>query len=181
MGHHDLAFATRAIHAGQRPDPSTGAVMTPIYATSTYAHDTPGQHRGYSYARSENPTRAALEANIASLEGGSHGRAFASGMAAIDAACSLLSPGDHVVTGEGVYGGTRRLFDQVYRRRGLEVSYVELTDLDAIEAAFRDETALLWLESPTNPLLDIIDLSGAATIARDHDALTVVDNTFATP
>ncbi len=172
---------TRSIHAGQQPDPETGALMTPIHANSTYEQDAPGEHRGYEYSRTGNPTRTDLEANLASLEGAAHGRAFASGMASINTVLNLLSAGDHVVTGDDVYGGTHRIFTQVYERYDLEFSFVDTTDLEAVEAAFRPETALLWLETPTNPLLSVVDVEAAAAIADDHDALCAVDNTFATP
>ncbi len=177
----DRSFETRAVHAGQRPDPETGAVMQPIYATSTYAQDAPGEHRGYEYSRTGNPTRTALEANLASLEGGAHGRAFASGMAAVDAVCRLLSAGDHVVCGDDVYGGTRRLLSGVYERYDLAVDYVDATDPSAVDAACRDETELVWLETPTNPLLRVVDVETVAGVAREHDAICAVDNTFATP
>ncbi|MFB6353839.1 MAG: cystathionine gamma-synthase [Halobacteriales archaeon] len=177
----DRAFETRAIHAGQPPDPRTGAVMPPIYATSTYAQDAPGEDRGYEYSRTGNPTRAALEANLASLEGGAHGRAYASGMAAIDAVCHLLSAGDHVVCGDDVYGGTRRLFTQVYERHDLRVDYVDTTDPRAVADACRAETELVWVETPTNPLMRVVDVAALSDIAHDHGALSAVDNTFATP
>ncbi|WP_256300158.1 cystathionine gamma-synthase [Haloarchaeobius salinus] len=172
---------TRSIHAGQEPDEETGALMTPIYANSTYEQDGPGEHRGYEYSRTANPTRTDLEANLASLEGGEFGRCFSSGMGSINTVLNLLEAGDHVVTGEDVYGGTHRIFTQVYEDYDLEFSFVDMTDLDAIEAAMRDETELLWLETPTNPLMSIVDIQGAADIAHDHDALCAIDNTFATP
>ena len=172
---------TRSIHAGQEPDEETGALMTPIHANSTYEQDGPGDHRGYEYSRTGNPTRTDLEANVANLEGGKFGRAFSSGMGAINTVLNLLESGDHVVTGEDVYGGTHRIFTQVYEKYDLEFSFVDMTDLDEIESAFRDETALLWLETPTNPLLSIVDIEGASEIAHDHGALCAIDNTFATP
>ncbi|ELZ02413.1 cystathionine gamma-synthase [Natrialba asiatica] len=172
---------TRSIHAGQDPDGETGALMTPIHANSTYEQDAPGDHRGYEYSRTGNPTRTDLEANLASLENAAFGRAFASGMASINTVLNLLSAGDHVVTGNDVYGGTHRIFTQVYEDYDIEFSFVDMTDLDAIDAAFRDDTELLWLETPTNPLLSIVDIEGAAEIAHDHDALCAIDNTFATP
>lgn len=175
-------FATRAIHAGQRPDPTTGAVMTPVYLTSTYAQTSPGVIKGrYDYARSANPTRTALEANLASLESGRHGLCFASGCAALDAVLHLFNAGDHAILGDDVYGGTFRLFHHVFARHGLEFSVVDLTDPAAATAAFRPTTRLVWLESPTNPLLKIIDIAAIAEIAHRHDALLAVDNTFATP
>jgi cystathionine beta-lyase/cystathionine gamma-synthase len=177
----DHRFETRAIHAGQAPDPRTGAVMPPIYATSTYAQDAPGEDRGYEYSRTGNPTRSALEANLASLEGGAYGRAYASGMAAIDAVCSLLSAGDHVVCGDDVYGGTRRLFTQVYERYDLAVDYVDTTDPRAVDDACGPETELVWVETPTNPLLRVVDIEALADVAHGYDAICGVDNTFATP
>jgi cystathionine gamma-lyase len=174
-------FDTRAIHAGQRPDPDTGAVMTPIYASSTFAQDAPGDHRGYEYSRTDNPTRAALEANLASLEGGAYGRAFASGMAAINTVLNLLEAGDHVVVGEDVYGGTHRLFTQVYEDYDLAFEFVDTTDRDAVLEAVAPETELVWLETPTNPLLQVVDIADIAEIAHDRGALCAVDNTFATP
>ncbi|WP_254862909.1 cystathionine gamma-synthase [Halovivax gelatinilyticus] len=174
-------FETRTIHAGQDPDPETGAVMTPIFANSTYEQDAPGDHRGYEYSRTGNPTRTALEENLASLENASYGRCFSSGMGSINTVLNTLESGDHVVTGNDVYGGTHRLFTQVYEDYDLEFTFVDMTDIDAIEAAFRPETELLWLETPTNPLMSIVDIEAAAEIAHDHDAICAVDNTFATP
>ncbi|MGQ3413556.1 cystathionine gamma-synthase [Natrinema sp. LN54] len=178
---NDRRIETRSIHAGQEPDPDTGALMTPIHANSTYKQDAPGDHRGYEYSRTGNPTRTDLEENLASLENAEYGRAFASGMASINTVLNLLEAGDHVVTGNDVYGGTHRIFTQVYEDYDLEFSFVDMTDLDEIEAAFREETALLWLETPTNPLMSIVDIAGAAGIAHAHDALCAIDNTFATP
>ena len=146
-------FDTRAIHAGQRPDPDTGAVMTPIYASSTVAQDAPGDHRGYEYSRTDHPTRAALEANLANLESGAYGRAFASGMAAINTVLNLLEAGDHVVVGEDVYGGTHRLFTQVYEDYDLTFDFVDTTDRDAVREAVSSATEVVWLETPTNPLM----------------------------
>ncbi|MCU4717752.1 cystathionine gamma-synthase [Halapricum hydrolyticum] len=177
----DTEFATRAIHAGQHPDPETGAVMTPIYASSTFAQDGPGEHRGYEYSRTGNPTRTALEDNLASLEGGEYGRAFASGMAAINTVLNLLEAGDHVVVGEDVYGGTHRLFTEVYEDYDLRFSFVDTTDPDAVAGAVTPATELLWIETPTNPLLQVIDLDAMAEVAEAADALLAVDNTFATP
>ncbi|WP_408958076.1 cystathionine gamma-synthase [Natrinema sp. 74] len=178
---HDRRIETRSIHAGQAPDPETGALMTPIHANSTYEQDAPGDHRGYEYSRTGNPTRTDLEENLASLENAEYGRAFASGMASINTVLNLLEAGDHVVTGNDVYGGTHRIFTQVYEDYDLEFSFVDMTDLDEIAAAFREETALLWLETPTNPLMSIVDIEGAAEIAHDNDVLCAIDNTFATP
>ncbi len=175
------AFGTRAIHAGQRPDPATGAIMTPIYQTSTYVQDALGEHKGYEYARGKNPTREALERNVAALEGGRHGNAFSSGMGCLDSIMKLLNAGDHVVCGENVYGGTFRLFDKVLSRFGLRFTYVDTRDPELIEAAMTPETRMLLVETPTNPLMRLTDLGACADIAKRHDALLVVDNTFATP
>ncbi|WP_222918471.1 cystathionine gamma-synthase [Natrinema sp. SYSU A 869] len=177
----DRRIETRSIHAGQEPDDETGALMTPIHANTTYKQDAPGDHRGYEYSRTGNPTRTDLEANLASLENADHGRAFASGMASINTVLNLLEAGDHVVTGNDVYGGTHRIFTQVYEDYDIDFSFVDMTDLNEIEAAFREETALLWLETPTNPLMSIVDIEGAAEIAHARDALCAIDNTFATP
>jgi cystathionine gamma-lyase len=174
-------FDTLAIHAGQHPDPTTGAVMTPVYLTSTYVQDGPGHHKGYEYSRTQNPTRHALQDCLAALEGARFGLAFASGLAATDAILHLLSAGDHVLASDDVYGGTFRLFDKVYRRHGLEFSYVDMTDPANVERGLRKNTRLVWIESPTNPMLKIVDLAAVAALARRHGALSVVDNTFATP
>ncbi len=175
-------FSTRAIHAGQRPDPTTGAVMTPIYATSTYAQESPGVNKGYEYARGKNPTREAFEACLADLEGGTHAFAFASGMAATSTALELLDAGSHIVTGDDLYGGSWRLFERVRRRSaGLDFSYVDLSDLAAVEAAITPRTKLIWAETPTNPLMKLADIQGLSRLARAHGLLLGVDNTFATP
>jgi len=176
-----LRFDTLAIHAGQSPDPTTGAIMTPVYLTSTYVQDGPGVHKGYEYSRTRNPTRDALEACLAALEGGRHGLAFASGLAATDAVLHLLSAGDHVLASDDVYGGTFRIFDKVFRRHGLTFDAVDMTDPGNVARALRPETRLVWIESPTNPMLKLVDLAAVAAIARAHGARTVVDNTFATP
>ena len=178
-----LKFETLAIHAGQEPDPSTGAVMTPIYQTSTYVQTAVGEHKGYDYARTGNPTRTALEANLAALEAAAHGLAFASGMAAIDTLLKLLDPGDHVLAGNDVYGGTFRLFDKQYRKYGLEFDYVEATDLAAVKAGLRPNTRFVWIETPTNPKLKVADLRALAAAAHAHNPAVrvIVDNTFATP
>jgi len=176
-----LRFDTLAIHAGQHPDPTTGAIMTPVYLTSTYVQDGPGVHKGYEYSRTQNPTRHALEACLAALEGGKHGLAFASGLAATDAVLHLLSAGDHVLFSDDVYGGTFRIFDKVFRRHGLAFDAVDMTDPANVARALRPETRLVWIESPTNPMLKLVDLAAVSTIAREHGARTVVDNTFATP
>jgi cystathionine gamma-lyase len=175
-------FATRTIHAGQEPDPSTGAIMQPIYATSTYVQSSPGVHQGYEYSRTQNPTRMAYERCVADLESGTAGFAFASGMAATASLLELIDSGSHVIAMDDLYGGTRRLFAGVRERSsGLTFSFVDMTDLNEFEAAFTAETKMVWLESPTNPLLKIVDLEGIVEIAKQHDALVVVDNTFATP
>lgn len=175
-------FSTRAIHAGQRPDPTTGAVMTPIYATSTYAQESPGVNKGYEYARGKNPTREAFEACISDLEGGTHGFGFGSGMAATSTALELLDAGDHVVTGDDLYGGSWRLFERVRRRSmGLDFAYVNLSDLNAVEAAITPKTRMLWVETPTNPLMKLADIASLAAVAKAHGLILVVDNTFATP
>jgi cystathionine gamma-synthase len=174
-------FETRAIHAGQEPDEETGALMSPIFANSTYVQDGPGDHRGYEYSRTGNPTRTDLEENLASLEGGEFGRAFSSGMGAINTVLNLLEAGDHVVAGDDVYGGTHRIFTQVYEDYDLEFDFVDTTDHDEVEAAMRDSTELVWVETPTNPLMNVNDISALADIAHDHGALCAVDNTFATP
>ena len=176
-----MKFSTRAIHAGQEPDPTTGSVMTPIYQTSTYAQAGLGEHKGYEYSRSSNPTRTALEACIASLEEGSYGLAFASGMAAETAILSLLSAGDHVISCDDTYGGTYRIFERVMRRYGVEASYVAARNVAAYEQAIRPNTKMIWLESPTNPLLGLIDIQKVAEMAHAHKLLVVVDNTFASP
>lgn len=174
-------FGTRAIHAGQDPDPRTGAVMVPVYQTSTYAQKSPGQHTGYEYSRTGNPTRTAYEACLASLEKGKHGLAFSSGMAAVDAICHLLRSGDHVVCCDDVYGGTFRIFDKVFRNLGIDFSFVDLSDLNKTKEAFRKNTKMLWMESPTNPMLKLLDIQELTALARDHQALSVVDNTFMSP
>ena len=177
----NAAFGTRAIHAGQRPEPLAGAIMTPVYLTSTYVQDALGQNKGYEYARGKNPTREALERNVAALEGGRHGFAFASGTACIDSIMKLFRAGDHVVCGENVYGGTFRLFDRILRHMGLSFTYVDARDPQRIEDACTEATVGLLVETPTNPLMRITDLAACSAIARRHDALLIVDNTFATP
>ena len=176
------AFDTRVIHAGQAPDPSTGAVMPPIYATSTYAQSSPGVHQGFEYSRSQNPTRFAYERCVADLEGGVQGYAFASGLAAISTLLELLKPGDHIVAGEDLYGGSRRLFTQVRGvSAGVTCTYVDLRDAAAVQAAIRPETRLLWVETPSNPMLRLSDLPALARIAHRHGVIAAADNTFATP
>ena len=174
-------FGTRAIHAGQKPDPTTGAIMTPVYQTSTYVQPELGRHLGYEYARTQNPTREALEANIASLESGEFGIAFGSGLAAIDTVTKLFSAGDHIVSGEGVYGGTYRLFQQVIARQGIEFTFVDSDDLDQIREAIRPNTKLVHIETPTNPMMRLTDIAAAAELAHGAGALLSVDNTFASP
>jgi cystathionine beta-lyase/cystathionine gamma-synthase len=174
-------FSTRAIHAGQPPDPATGSVTVPIYQTSTFAQDGVGRHRGYEYARTGNPTRSALEQCLAALDGGKHALAFASGMAAETAVMQLLQPGDHTVATDDLYGGTYRLFRRVLEPMGLRFSFVDGTNLEAIEAAITPQTRLLWVESPTNPLLKVIDVAALAGLAHQHGARLVVDNTFMSP
>jgi cystathionine gamma-lyase len=175
-------FATRGIHAGQRPDPSTGAVMPPIYATSTYAQESPGRHLGYEYSRTHNPTRGAFERCIADLESGTRGFAFASGMAAIATVLELLDAGSHVVAMDDLYGGTGRLFDRVRERSaGLRFTYADLSDPDELTGALRPETRMVWVETPTNPMLKLVDLDAVAEVTRARGILMVVDNTFATP
>ena len=175
-------FATRAIHAGQEPDPATGAIMTPIYATSTYVQTSPGVHKGYDYARTANPTRAALEACVADLEGGARGYAFASGLAGMATVLDALAAGSHIVASDDLYGGTYRLFENVRKRSAsLSTSFVDLSDPERLRAAIRPETKMVWIETPSNPLLKLIDLAAVAQIARERDLIAVADNTFATP
>ena len=177
-----LAFATRAIHAGQSPDPTTGAVMPPIYAVSTYAQESPGVHKGYEYSRTQDPTRMAWERCIADLEGGTQGYAFASGMAAASTLMDLLESGSHVLAMDDLYGGTFRLFERVRRRSAaLDFTFTDMTDPKATLAAIRPGTRMIWIESPTNPLLRLVDIAAIAEIGRKRGILTVVDNTFATP
>lgn len=172
---------TLVVHAGADPDPLTGAVMTPIYQTSTYAQAAPGEHKGYDYARGSNPTRDAVQTALALLEGGAAAFCYGSGMAAVDNALNLLQSGDHVVAGDDLYGGTRRLFTRVAAHRGIEFSFVELTDLRNLESAIRPETKMVWFETPTNPMLNIIDIRKVVAIARTHGLLVAVDNTFSSP
>jgi cystathionine gamma-lyase len=175
---HAMRFGTLAIHAGQEPDPSTGAVMTPIYQTSTYAQASPGKHRGYEYSRTDNPTRTAYQACVASLEGGKHALAFSSGLAATDAIIHMLKTGDHVICSDDVYGGTFRIFDKIFKRMGIEFSFVDLSDLKKAESAFRPNTRILWMETPTNPMLKILDIEALAALARKKGVISIVDNTF---
>src|SRR5688500_5393559 len=177
----EYRFGTRAIHAGQRPDPTTGAIMTPVYQTSTYVQPELGRHLGYEYARTHNPTREALEGNIAALENGAYGIAFASGSGALDTVTKLFSAGDHIISAEGVYGGTHRFFSQVMSRLGLEFSFVDADDLDQIDSALRPKTKMVHVETPANPMMRLTDLAAAAEIAHSVGALLSVDNTFASP
>ena len=179
---HSQGFGTKAIHAGQRPDPSTGAIMTPIYQTSTFVQQSPGKIIGeYDYSRAANPTRTAIEANLAALEGGKHGLCYSSGVAATGAVLHTLSAGDNVLLCDDVYGGTNRLFHRIFAQLGIETTLVDMTDLDATRAAFRDNTKLLWIETPTNPTLKIIDIAAVCELAKGTGARVAVDNTFATP
>jgi cystathionine gamma-lyase len=175
-------FGTRAIHAGQSPDPVTGAVMVPIYQTSTYVQESPGKHKGYEYSRTDNPTRTAYQACIAALEGGKHALAFASGLAAIDAILhSFVRAGDHVLCCDDVYGGTFRIFDKVFKRLGVEFTFVDLSDLEATRKAWKPNTKMVWVETPTNPMLKVIDIEAVTRLAKEKGALSVVDNTFMSP
>src|SRR2546421_8195313 len=176
-----MKFATRAIHAGQEPDPSTGAVMTPIFQTSTYTQVGLGEHKGYEYSRTHNPTRTALEKSIAALEDGQYGLAFASGMAAETAILSLLSAGDHIVSCDDLYGGSYRIFERVMRRYNVETTYVATGNIAAYEQAIRPNTRMIWLETPTNPLLRLVDIQAVAEIAHRHNLMLVVDKNFASP
>ncbi len=179
---NQLDFATRCVHAGQAPDPTTGAVMMPIYTTSTYVQQSPGVHKGYDYARTKNPTRMAFERCIADLEGGQGAFAFASGIAAIATTLDCLDAGSHIIAVDDLYGGSRRLFERVRRRSaGLDISYVDFTDVAAVEAAIRPDTRLLWVETPTNPLLKLVDLERVAALAKARGIWTAADNTFASP
>jgi cystathionine gamma-lyase len=182
MNEKKLKFASLAVHGGQKPDPSTGAVMPPIYQTSTYVQQAPGEHQGFEYSRSHNPTRFAYERCIASLEGGSRGFAFASGMAATATILELIDSGEHVIAMDDLYGGSYRLFEKVRKRSaGIEFDFVDLSDLDAVEAAIKPNTKMIWIETPTNPMLRLVDLKAIAEIAARNKIITVTDNTFATP
>jgi cystathionine gamma-lyase len=177
-----LGLGTRAIHAGQSPDPSTGAIMTPIYATSTYVQSSPGKHQGYEYSRTQNPTRMAYERCVAALEGGTAGFAFGSGLGAASTVLDLLDSGSHVIAMDDLYGGTYRLFERVRRRSaGLDFSFLDLNDLSAVKAAIRPETRMIWAETPTNPMLKLVDLAKLGAFARKHGLILVVDNTFCSP
>ncbi|AIZ64598.1 cystathionine gamma-synthase [Hymenobacter sp. DG25B] len=176
-----MKFGTKAIHAGVHPDPETGAIMTPIYQTSTYVQRSPGDHKGYEYSRTHNPTRTQLQNALAALENGQHGLAFASGMAAIDCIIKLLQPGDEVISTNDLYGGTYRLFTKVFANYGIKFHFVPMHDMKAVEEKVTANTKLIWVETPTNPLLNIIDIEAAAAVAKKAGALLVVDNTFSTP
>ena len=177
-----MKFATRAIHVGQDPDPATGATIVPIYQTSTYTQEAPGQHKGYEYSRTGHPTRAALEECVAALEGAEHGLAFASGLAATPAVMSLLGPGDHIVAGDALYGGSYRLFDkELQKSNGLDFTFVDTTDPESVERALQPETKMLWIETPTNPMLTLSDIPLLSEMARERGATVAVDNTFASP
>ena len=176
-----MRFETRAIHDGQDPDPTTGAIIVPVFQTATYVQDGVAQHKGYEYARTQNPTRGALETALASLEGAEYGFCFASGMAAISACMHLLKSGDHVVASDDLYGGTYRIFEQVFRSGGLDFTYVDAADTDQVQGALRDNTRMIWVETPTNPLLKVVDLAAMGVLAADRKILFGVDNTFLSP
>ncbi len=181
MSTKDLKFNSKTIHGGQEPDLAYGSVMPPIYQTSTYAQTTPGGHKGYEYSRSANPTRTALEKSLASIENGNYGLAFASGLSAIDAVIKLLSPGDEVVSTNDLYGGSYRLFRQVFEKYGIKFHFIGMQDVDVIESHINEKTKLLWVETPTNPMMNVIDIKATADLAKKHNLLLAVDNTFATP
>ena len=176
-----MKFATKAIHGGLEPDEGTGAVMTPIYQTSTYVQSAPGQHKGFEYSRTQNPTRKALEGNLACIENGKHGLAFASGLAAMDTLLKLLSPGDEVISSNDLYGGSYRLFTKVWAKYGIKFHFIDLQDPSAVKRYITDKTKLIWLETPTNPMMNIIDIKAVAEIAQSNQVLLAVDNTFASP
>ncbi|MDB5235020.1 MAG: cystathionine gamma-synthase [Hymenobacter sp.] len=176
-----MKFATKAIHAGVHPDPTTGAIMTPIYQTSTYAQRSPGDNKGYEYSRTHNPTRSQLQDALAALDNGKHGLAFASGMAAMDCVAHLLQPGDEVISTNDLYGGSYRLFTKVYEPLGIKFHFVPMHDMEAVRAVANEKTKLIWVETPTNPLLNVIDIAAAAAVAKECGALLAVDNTFSTP
>jgi cystathionine gamma-lyase len=177
----EVGFGTKAIHAGQEPDPTTGAVMTPIYQTSTYAQESPGKHKGYAYARGKNPTRSALEKCLAALENAKHGLCFSSGMGATDAVIKLLRPGDEVITGNDLYGGTYRMFVKVFANYGIKFHFIDLTDANNINNYINENTKLVWVETPTNPTMQIVDIAACATITKKHGLILGIDNTFASP
>ncbi|HET6227388.1 MAG TPA: cystathionine gamma-synthase [Bacteroidia bacterium] len=177
----NLGFGTKAIHAGLEPDPTTGAIMTPIFQTSTYTQESPGNHKGYAYARGKNPTRSALEKNLAALEGAKHGLCFSSGMGATDAIAKLLRPGDEVITGDDLYGGTYRMFTKVFANYGIKFHFIDMKDVDNIKKYVNKNTKLIWLETPTNPTMQIIDIEACAKISKENKLICAVDNTFASP
>lgn len=177
----NLGFGTKAIHAGLEPDPTTGAIMTPIFQTSTYAQESPGNHKGYAYARGKNPTRSALERNLAALEGAKHGLCFSSGMGATDAIAKLLRPGDEVITGDDLYGGTYRMFTKVFANYGIKFHFIDMKDVNNIKKYVNKNTKLIWLETPTNPTMQIIDIEACSKIAKENKLICAVDNTFASP
>ena len=176
-----MKFATKAIHAGQEPDPATGAVMTPIYQTSTYWQKSPGDHKGYEYSRGTNPTRTALEGCLAALENATYGLAFSSGMGATDAVMKLLKPGDEVITGNDLYGGSYRIFTKIFANYGIKFHFIDMHDAQNIEKYINDKTKMIWIETPTNPLLNIIDIEACAKVAKKHNLTLICDNTFASP
>ena len=176
-----MKFATKVIHAGIEPDATSGAIMTPIFQTSTYVQDAPGDHKGFEYARTHNPTRDVLQNQLAALENGNHGICFASGLAATDAIAKLFSSGDHIISCNDLYGGTYRIFTKVFGRFGLDFSFVDMTDLSNIENAITPKTKLIWVETPTNPMLNIVDIAAVCALAKKHNLLVCVDNTFASP
>ena len=176
-----MKFGTKAIHAGQEPDPSTGAIMTPVYFTSTYVQESPGKHKGYAYARGKNPTRVSLEKCIASLENAKHGLCFSSGMGATDAVAKMLRPGDEVITGDDLYGGTYRMFTKIYEPFGIRFHFIDLKNPENIKKYITPKTKLLWVETPTNPTMQIVDIEACASIAKEHQLIFVADNTFASP
>lgn len=176
-----MKFGTKAIHAGVRPDPSTGAIMTPVYQTSTYVQSSPGKHKGYEYARSKNPTREALQQSLAALENASFGLAFGSGMAAIDAIAKLLRPGDEVVSTNDLYGGSYRIFTRVFANYGIKFHFVDMSSMTKVEEAINENTKLIWSETPTNPMMNVLDIQALSKVAKEHDVILAVDNTFATP
>ena len=178
---HNMKFGTKAIHAGVQPDPTTGAIMTPIFQTSTYVQEAPGVNKGYGYARGKNPTREALQANIAALENGKHCVCFSSGVAATDAVLKLLQPGDEVITGDDLYGGTYRLFTKIYEKFGIKFHFIDLTNAENARKYINSNTRLIWAETPTNPTMQIIDIAAVSAIAKEHNVLMVADNTFASP
>ena len=181
MENSKMKFGTKAIHAGQEPDPSTGAIMTPIYQTSTYVQESPGIHKGYAYARGKNPTRSALEKNIAALENAKYGLCFSSGMGASDAIIKLLMPGDEVIAGNDLYGGTYRMFTKVFAPFGIKFHFIDMSNASTIASYINDKTKMIWVETPTNPTMQIVDIAASALIAKKHKAILAVDNTFASP